>query len=115
LIQEHRVKQPVLLVSLLLSAAPERVSGLLETMRLSSDAGDRASAGRIIPILMGELAKPHPKAGLAWNRIAVFEAMQGNFAEAERAYRRGIKVREHTGASAIPNGARYRRQSVKRN
>ncbi|HYI94379.1 MAG TPA: tetratricopeptide repeat protein [Bryobacteraceae bacterium] len=93
------MKSSVLLLTplLLYAEAPDRVSQLVETMREQTFAGDLAAVGRTVPILIGELAKPHPNAGLAWNQIGVYQAMQGNYAEAERVYQHGIRLLEQSG------------------
>jgi len=93
------MKQFVLLLTPLLLCAefPDRVSDLVESMRKLTFAGDQAAVGRLVPILIGELAKPHPKAALAWNQIGAYEVTQGNFIEAERAYKRGIQLLEQAG------------------
>ena len=93
------MKQFVLLLTPLLLCAQflDRVPELVESMRSLTRAGDQAAVGRTVPILIGELARPHPKAALAWNQIGVYEVTQGNFIEAERAYKRGIQLLEHAG------------------
>jgi tetratricopeptide (TPR) repeat protein len=73
------------------------VTKLVETMRQLTFAGDQAAVGRLVPTLIHELAMPHPQGALAWNQIGVYHAVQGNFAEAERAYRRGMRFVEQSG------------------
>ena len=73
------------------------ITQLVETMRKLSFAGDHLAAGRLVPELVHELAKPHAQAALAWNQIGVYHAVQGNFLEGERAYRRGIRLAEQAG------------------
>ena len=93
------MKQFVLLPTpiLLCAQSPDRVPELVESMRELTFAGDQAAVSRIVPILIGELARPHPQAALAWNQIGVYEVTQGNFIEAERAYKRGIQLLERAG------------------
>lgn len=90
----------LLLVPLLLhaQAAPDTVAELVETMRRLAFAGDQRAVGRIVPALVQALAKPHPQSALAWNQIGAYHAMEGDFSEAENAYRRGIQFAERTGA-----------------
>ena len=76
---------------------PDRVTKLVETMRELTFAGNQLAAGRLVPTLIRELAVPHPHAALAWNQIGVYHAVQGNSAEAEHAYRRGIRLVEQVG------------------
>ena len=79
------MKQFVLLLTplLLCAQSPDRVPELVESMRELTFAGDQAAVSRIVPILIGELARPHPQAALAWNQIGVYEVTQGNFMEAD--------------------------------
>jgi tetratricopeptide (TPR) repeat protein len=80
--------------ALLYSERPDRVTKLVETMRQLTFAGDQFAVGRLVPELIHELANPHPQAALGWNQIGVYHAVQGNFAEAEIAYQRGIRLVE---------------------
>ena len=90
----------VLLFPLLLaSAEPDRLTELVEEMRQLTHAGDHRAVGRLAPLLLQELAKPHPKAALAWNQAGVFFVTQGDYGEAERAYLRGIRLLEKEGTS----------------
>ena len=82
---------------LLCAAGPDRVTTLIETMRQLTFAGDQRAVERLVPTLIQELAVPHPQAALAWNQIGVYYAVQGNSAEAEGAYRRGIRSVEQEG------------------
>ena len=92
----------VFLTLFLLSAdGSDRVTDLVETMRRLTIAGDQPAVGHLVPVLIRELATPHPiphpMAALAWNQIGVYHATQGQIAEAERAYQRGIRLSEHAG------------------
>ncbi|HYI92773.1 MAG TPA: tetratricopeptide repeat protein [Bryobacteraceae bacterium] len=82
---------------LLCADDPNRVTKLVETMRQLTFAGDQPAVGRLVPTLIHELAMPHAEGALAWNQIGVYHVGQGNSAEAERAYRRGIRLVEQTG------------------
>lgn len=82
---------------LLCADDPNRVAKLVETMRQLTFAGDQPAVGRLVPTLIHELEKPHPQSALAWNQIGVYHAVQGDSAEAERAYRRGIRLVEQAG------------------
>jgi tetratricopeptide (TPR) repeat protein len=74
---------------------PDRVTELVETMRQLTFAGDQLAVGRLVDELIKELReKPHPQAALAWNQVGIYHAVQGNFAEAEIAYQRGIRLVE---------------------
>lgn len=75
-------------------ASQDRVTELVEDMRRLTFAGDQRAAGRLVPPLVEALAKPHPQAGLAWNQIGFYHAVQGNAVEAELAYLRGIRLVE---------------------
>jgi tetratricopeptide (TPR) repeat protein len=87
----------LLLVPMLLcSERPDRVTELVETMRQLTFAGDQLAVGRLVPELIKELRKPHPQAPLAWNQVGIYHAVQGNFAESEIAYQRGIRLVERT-------------------
>lgn len=81
----------------LASAEADRLVGLVEEMRRLTFAGDHASVGRLLPAVLEELAKPHPNADIAWNQVAVYFQTQGDYAEAERAYQRGIRLSEKDG------------------
>jgi hypothetical protein len=61
---------------LLCAKFPDRVPELVESMRELTHADDEAAVGRIVPILIGELARPRPKAALAWNQIGVAKLRQ---------------------------------------
>jgi hypothetical protein len=83
----------VVWVPLLLSSEEgDRLIVLVDEMRRLSFAGDHASVSRLMPVVLEELAKPHPNADIAWNQVAVYFQTQGDFAEAERAYQRGIRL-----------------------
>lgn len=91
----------VLLLPLVLAAAPpDRLADLIEQMRQFTLAGDHAAVGRLTPEVMEELTKPHPRAALAWNQVGIYFQVQGDFAEAERAYQQGIRLAEKDGNSA---------------
>jgi len=88
----------VLLFPLLLaSAQPDRLTDLVEEMRQFTFAGDQPAVGRLIPLLLDQLAKPHPKAAEAWNQAGVYFHTRGDYTEAERAYQRGIQLLEKEG------------------
>lgn len=90
----------VLLFPLLLDAAqPDRLTDLVEEMRQLTFAGDHGAVGRLLPVVLEELAKPHPKAPIAWNQIGVYFHTQGDYAEAERAYQRGVRLLVKEGSS----------------
>lgn len=76
---------------------PDRVTDLVETMRQLTFAGNQHAVGLLVPALIQVLAKPHPQGALAWNQIGMYHAVQGNFTEAEHAYRRGIHLAEQAG------------------
>lgn len=67
---------------------------LTEELRQLTIRGDHQSAGRIVPVLLAELAKGHPDAALAWNQAGIYLAGQGDYAEAERAYLKGLRLVE---------------------
>ena len=91
----------VLLLPFFLAAAPpDRLADLVERMRQFTLAGDHAAVGRLTPEVMEELTKPHPRAALAWNQVGIYFQVQGDFAEAERAYQQGIRLAEKDGNSA---------------
>ena len=91
----------VLLLPLVLAAAPpDRLADLIEQMRQFTLVGDHAAVGRLTPEVIEELTKPHPKAALAWNQVGIYFQVQGDFAEAERAYQQGIRLAEKDGNSA---------------
>lgn len=77
---------------------PDSVTDLVERLRQLTFAGDQAAVARLLPELIGKLAEPNPHGALAWNQIGVHHAVQGNFIEAERAYRRAIALAEPVGA-----------------
>ena len=83
----------ILLLPLLLKAAePDRLTSLVEEMRQLTYAGNHQAAGRLVPVLLGELAKPHPQAASGWNQIGVYLHTLGDHAGAEHAYQRGIQL-----------------------
>lgn len=82
---------------LLVSEEADRLTVLVEEMRRLTFAGHHAAVGRLVPAVHAELAKPHPNAHLAWNQVAVYFQTQGDFAEAELAYQRGIRLSEKDG------------------
>lgn len=91
----------VLSLPLVLAAAPpDRLADLVERMQQFTLAGDHAAVGRLTPEVMEELTKPHPRAALAWNQVGIYFQVQGDFAEAERAYQRGVSLAEKDGNSA---------------
>jgi tetratricopeptide (TPR) repeat protein len=99
--QEFRMRPRLMLLLtplLLCAAEPDRITKLVESMRQSTFDGDQAAVGRLLPALLHELATSHPQGALAWNQIGVYHAVQGDFAEAERAYRKGIRLAEQAGA-----------------
>ena len=58
----------VLLFPLLLaSAPPDWLTGLIGEMRRLTFAGGHRALGLLMPVILEELAMPHPKAALAWN------------------------------------------------
>lgn len=90
----------VLLLPLSLAdAQPDRLTDLVERMRLLTLAGDHAAVGRLTPEVIEELAKPHPRAGLAWNQVGIYFQTQGEYVKAERAYQQGVRVAEKDGNS----------------
>ena len=84
---------------LLAAAPPDRLADLIEQMRQFTLAGDHAAVGRLTPEVIEELTKPHPRATLAWNQVGIYFQVQGDFAEAERAYQRGVSLAEKNGNS----------------
>lgn len=82
---------------MLASEEADRLTVLVEEMRRLTFAGDHASVGGLVPVVREELAKPHPNADIAWNQVALYFQAQGDFAEAERAYQRGIRLSEKEG------------------
>ena len=51
---------------------------LVEEMRRLTFAGDHASVGHLVPAVLEELTKAHPRAGIAWNRVGVYFQTQGD-------------------------------------
>lgn len=76
-------------------APPDRLTELTEELRQFTIRGDHQAAGRLIPSLMHEIAKGQPEAAaLAWNQAGVYFAAQGDYAEAERAYLKALRIAE---------------------
>lgn len=98
----HFMRLSLLILTPLLLCAedpPDRVTELVETMRQLAFAGNEHAVGLLVPTLIQALAKPHPEGALAWNQVGTHHAVQGNFTEAEHAYRRGIQLAERAGTS----------------
>lgn len=66
---------------LLASEDADPLTVLVDEMRRLTFAGDHASVGRLVPSVLAELSKPHPKADIAWNQLGVFFQTQGDFVE----------------------------------
>jgi tetratricopeptide (TPR) repeat protein len=79
-------------VILLRSAQADPLATLIEEMRQCTETGDYSAAGRLLPALLDELAKPQPRAGSGWNQVGVYYHTQHNHAAAENAYLRGIRL-----------------------
>jgi tetratricopeptide (TPR) repeat protein len=81
-------------VLLLRSAETDRLPTLVEEMRQRTETGDYSAAGRLLPALLEELAKPQPRAGSGWNQVGLYFHTQRQHAEAENAYLSGIRLIE---------------------
>lgn len=91
----------LMLPLLLKSAEPDRLSVLVAEMRRLTVAGDHAGVGLLMPAMVAELNKPHPHASSGWNQVGEYYHTHGDYAEAERAYQRGIRLTEEGGSSVV--------------
>ena len=85
---------------LLAAAPPDRLADLIGQMRQLLLAGDQAAVGHLVPDLLEELAKPNPRAAIAWSQVGTYFQNQGDYGQAEQAYQRGIRLAEKEGNSA---------------
>lgn len=74
-------------------AQTDRLTELVLEIRQLNDLGN-AAAGRLMPQLMAELAKPHPNAGMGWNQAGVCFHYEGDTVSAERAYKMSVRLLE---------------------
>ena len=94
----------LLLPWLLQSARSDRLTELVEKMRLLTLRGDhQALGGSLIPVVLEELVKPHPNASSAWNQVGLYFQTQGDYAAAERAYQRGMRLVQKEGKAGEPD------------
>lgn len=71
------------------------LAGLVEQMQQLKKAGDEAAVARLAPIVRAELEHNQgPFTALAWNQLGIYHGSREEFGEAERAYRRAIKIAE---------------------
>ncbi len=83
----------VLLLPLQLqSAQPDRLADLVAEMGRLTLAGDHRAVGRVLPVILDELASPHAEVADAWNQVGVYFYNQGDPAAAERAYKEGLRM-----------------------
>ena len=84
------------------------LAGLVEQMQQHKLAGDEAAVARLAPLVRAELEQNHgPFAALAWNQLGLFHSDHGDVGEAERAFRRAIKLAESEGQNGVVSVALF--------